>query len=131
MSQFSLNKSDRLKSKKAIERLFAQGQSVKGYPVVLIWESTSAQEGDRGIHVGFVAPRRKFPKAVDRNKVKRLMREAFRLNKATIAKVTPMNCKINLMVMYMPAEILSFQQVEHGMIKALKRLAAKLERLDS
>ncbi len=131
MSQFSLNKSDRLKSKKAIERLFANGQSVKGYPVILIWETTLPPAPSGSIRAGFIAPRRKFPKAVDRNKVKRLMREAYRLNKSIIEQVLPANLEINLMAMYMPAEIQTFQQVERGMIKALKRLAAKLESIDS
>ena len=125
MSDFKFDKHQKLKSRSAISSLFAHGKPAKGYPVQLIWEIPQDSECS-GIRVGFVAPKRKFRKAVDRNRVKRLMREAYRLNRHLLTSNQD-DLTLNIMVIYMPGEILSFEHVERGMAKALKRLRSKLE----
>lgn len=77
--QFSFPKSEKLKSEKAISRLFAEGKSVSVFPIKLIYLETP-NESDK-IKVAVSASKRNFKKAVDRNRIKRLLREAYRLNK--------------------------------------------------
>lgn len=76
-------KKEKLKSKKTIESLFVEGKNLREYPIKLIYLKTT-NEDEVPIKVGVVAPKKKFKKAVDRNRIKRLLREAYRLNKPLI-----------------------------------------------
>ena len=74
-------KKEKLKSKKLIEQLFSEGQSVAAYPLRLVYLNTTFDD-DALIKTGVSVSKRHFKLAVDRNRVKRLMREAYRLHKA-------------------------------------------------
>ncbi|MET6989478.1 ribonuclease P protein component [Sediminicola arcticus] len=80
---FTLHKKEKLKSKKLIEQLFAEGKSVSNYPVKLIYLKTVHDDGSK-IKTGVTASKRNFKSAVNRNRIKRLMRECYRLNKPLI-----------------------------------------------
>lgn len=74
-------KIEKLKSKKLIAQLFAEGKSVSAYPLRLVYLKTEFSDGAK-IKTSVSVPKRQFKKAVDRIRIKRLMREAYRLNKA-------------------------------------------------
>ena len=78
--RYSYNKVEKLKSKKLIEKLFSEGEAVLVYPLRLIYIESSFDE-DVKLKVGVSVSKRNFKKAVDRNKIKRQLREAYRLNK--------------------------------------------------
>lgn len=75
-------KSEKLKSKKSFDQLFSEGKSVKAFPLRLVYVPLG--EGSECHKIGVSAPKRNFKRAVDRNRLKRLMREAFRKNKFLI-----------------------------------------------
>lgn len=78
--QFRYQKKDKLKSKKLIEQLFSEGKAVTVYPLRLIYLKTNFN--DKTILKTGVSVSKKLHKtAVARNKIKRLMRETYRLNK--------------------------------------------------
>lgn len=77
---FTLGKDEKLKSRKAISELFQIGDSVKSFPIKMIYVSTNL-DYKHPIKVAFSVPKRKFKLAVHRNRIKRLMRECYRLNK--------------------------------------------------
>ena len=79
--RFSFGKKDKLKSKKLIEKLFSEGKSVSSYPLRLVYLEAHFEE-DILSKTGVSVSKRHFKKAVDRNRIKRLMRESFRLNRA-------------------------------------------------
>ena len=75
----TLKKSERLTSKTSIDQVYNEGNHINAFPFKLVWIEEFGAE--TGIKVVFSVPKRKFKKAVDRNKIKRLMREASRLHK--------------------------------------------------
>ena len=74
----TLGKEKRLKSRKIIDGLFKGGKSFSVFPFRVIYRIEDT--GDAATKAGFSAPAKKFKKAVDRNRIKRLTREAYRLN---------------------------------------------------
>lgn len=76
----SYKKIEKLKSQKLIEKLFSEGNSVAAYPLRLVYLKTSHQDSV-SVKTGVSVSKRNFKKAVHRNRLKRLMREAYRQNK--------------------------------------------------
>ena len=74
---------EKLKSKKLIDQLFIEGQSVSSYPIKLLYLKTELPF-DVAIQTGVTVPKKNFKSAVKRNRIKRLLRESYRLNKDQI-----------------------------------------------
>ncbi len=79
--QFTLGKRERLKSRKAIDQLFREGQRFSQSPIRVLYRETNAG----GLKFGVAVSSKLFKKAVDRNRVKRLLRETWRLQKNELA----------------------------------------------
>ena len=77
-----LRATERLKSRTAIEAAFRGGASVKAFPLLLVYRRIEGDEAAPPARIGFVAPKKAFRRAHDRNHVKRRMRESYRLQKA-------------------------------------------------
>jgi ribonuclease P protein component len=82
--KFTLGKDERLKSRKLIERLFRDGKSFAIFPFRVYYLAVPT-EGHSSLQAGFGAGSKNFKKAVDRNRIKRLTREAYRLQKQELA----------------------------------------------
>ena len=78
--RFTLGKDEKLKSKKAIEQLFAEGSRIKSFPLQLVYFKTT-HHTEALVKVGFTVPKRAVKLAVDRIRIKRIMREVYRKNK--------------------------------------------------
>lgn len=77
---FGHPKQEKLKSKKTIEQLFNEGKALTVFPLRLIYLKTDFEDGTV-LKTGVSVSKRLHKKAVDRIRIKRLMREAYRLNK--------------------------------------------------
>ncbi len=118
--RYTLKKSEILKHKKVISELFEKGSSFSIYPIKIIFRIKS--EGQHQVLIS--VPKKKFKKAVERNKIKRRLREAYRLNK----HILNLNdkSKLNIAYIYISEQILPFNFIQDKMIESLKRLINKI-----
>lgn len=79
MSRYTFGKKEKLCSKLVIDKLFKSGKSFKAYPLRVVYLPLS--ESDSAAKLLISVPKKRFGKAVSRNQIKRLIREAYRLNK--------------------------------------------------
>jgi len=108
----SYSKKEKLKSKKLIEELFAEGKVVSVFPLRLVYIKSSLKEGIN-LKTSVSVSKRNFKNAVDRNKIKRLMREAYRLNKASY--FNNITTQYAFMILYIGKEKPTYVQVETKM----------------
>lgn len=113
----SFGKTEKLKSVKRFAQLFEEGKSISGYPLKLIYIRIENQEVS--IKAGVTVPKRNFKSAVDRNKVKRLLREAYRRNKAVVFNNTDAN--FAFLFLYLGKEMPSFGQLDEKMKQVLNK----------
>jgi len=118
--KFSFNKKDKLKSKKLIDALFSQGQSVSSFPLRLVYLSTEFEDNVM-FKTGVSVSKKHFKRAVDRNRIKRLIREAFRLHKTEY--FNNISTPHAFMILYIGAEKPNLTLVENKM----KHLFEKFE----
>ena len=81
--QNTFKKQEKLKKSKLISQLFAEGNSLTEFPIKLIYLQKDHNSPFK-IQAGVSVPKRNFAKAVDRNRIKRLLREVYRKNKYLI-----------------------------------------------
>ncbi len=108
----SYSKKNKLKSKILIEQLFTEGQVVSVFPLRLIFIKTIFNNGV-DLKTGVSVSKRNFKKAVDRNKIKRFMREAYRLNKPLY--FNNITTQYAFMILYIGKEKPTYAQVETKM----------------
>lgn len=112
---FSFPKKEKLKRKKLFEQLFAEGKGISNYPVKLIYLRTALHEDVR-FQAGVTVSKRNFKKAVQRNRIKRLLREGYRLNKHLVFNNIEGN--FAFLFLYIGKEMPEYHQVETS-IKAI------------
>ena len=129
--QFTLGKEERLKSRKQIEQLFDKGKSfvVAPFRIYFIVNSESPiQKDESRLKFGTGVSAKNFKKAVDRNRIKRLTREAWRLQKNEIREKTSETQKqLNVFFIYTGKELPDFTTVKEKVAIALKKLADKID----
>jgi ribonuclease P protein component len=102
-------KAERLSGKKNIEDLYQSGEVIFSYPYKVVWKKISLS--DTPAKVVISVPKRSFKKAVDRNKIKRRIREAYRKNKKLLYDNIEDN-KLFLLFIYTPKTIEPFSVIE-------------------
>lgn len=120
--KFSFSNNEKLKSKKHIDLLFTQGKACSKFPLKMIYTTTDFSD-DVPLKTGVSVSKRNFKKAVDRNKIKRLLRECYRLNKHII--FNDLDEKYVCMFLYLGKEIPQFQDLNQKMERLLLDFKSK------
>ncbi len=126
MSLHSFNREERLKSRKIIAQLFSDGHSFGQYPLRLIWLAAALPKSKAPIQCTVSVAKKKFPKAVHRNRIRRQIKEAYRLNKHWVYEaLDPQEPQYAFMILYVAREALPYEEIEQAMKKMLKRFLKK------
>lgn len=109
---------EKLKSKSLIDSLFIEGRSVKAFPLRMVFLEAPLPYTDVSVQCGVSVSKRNHKLAVTRIKIKRLMREAYRLNKNLI---DTKGTTFAVLIIYTSRDVLSFQEINKATVKLLNR----------
>ena len=119
----------KLCSQKAIEHLFQQQTKVRQFPFVMHY-AVMELATKRDFQVVISAPKRIFRKAHDRNRIKRLMREVLRKNKAPLESMLQhKNVQVALFFIYTQKEELDHDVLQKKMKLLLEKLIKQLNNI--
>jgi len=116
----TFSKKEKLKSKKDVGVLFAEGKYLKAFPLKLIYVELPELDESIPYRVGVSVSKRLFKKAVNRNRIKRLIREAYRLNKQIIYK-TESEKTYAMMFLYSSKDQPEYHTIETALLKLLNK----------
>ena len=123
----TFRKEEKLCSQKLMGELFLSGNSLLCYPLRIVWKKFEVLPSEYPAQVGFSVPKRLFRRAVDRNRLKRLLRESYRLQKHLLYDVLNQSgTRIALMFVYIATEELPYSKVEPAVSKALQKISVQL-----
>lgn len=148
--QFTWNKKEKLKSRKRIERVFKEGKGLTLFPFKVLWllqpgtagspgkAGSSGSAGSRGkagssgsagspLQAGFGVSSRHFKRAVDRNRIKRLSREAYRLQKQPLFRqLEEKGLSLAVFFIYTGKDLPDYTTVTHKIGVALQKLIKEI-----
>ncbi|HMG15743.1 MAG TPA: ribonuclease P protein component [Saprospiraceae bacterium] len=121
MSNLSFKPEERLKHNKLIGQVFKEGTTIVGYPLRFLF-ITSPTDLIHPSQVAFSVPKRMFKRAVDRNLLKRRIREAYRLQKSDYYQLAENSQLYYLGIfIYVSKEILPYQDIQKAILKILSK----------
>lgn len=121
-----LRKSERLSSQKQIQALFTEGKSLNAPPFAIRY-SLLADQGLKSHQILVSVSKRNFKRAVDRNRIKRQIREAYRLNKHLLTDLTD---KYAIAYIYTLKKMMPYKDLENKLIESLSRLQTELSKIN-
>ena len=121
--RYTFKKDEKLKSRKTIEQLFKEGKSFSNFPFRVLLQFTDTAKAP--IQTGFAVSSKHFKKAVDRNRIKRLMREAYRLQKNELQSLlTHQQKQLAVFIIYVGNELpdydFIFEKTDHVLARLIK-----------
>ena len=126
MNSNTLGRAERLKSEKSISQIFESGKSLSVYPLRLIYQLKSPEK-DVSVKIGFAVPKKNFKRAIDRNLIKRRMREAYRLNKQILCgENNKPGCGLEMMLVYQAKKVEDYEKISSCLKNLMKRLSTRL-----
>ena len=134
--RFTLHKDERVTRRKVIEELFAAGRTFSSHPLRVFYltkaaaGSTGDESEDAPLQFGVGVSKRHFKKAVDRNRVKRLLKETYRLQKEPLLNAVQAKAlSLRVFVIFTGKELPLFEELKDKMAEALERLTKEVTRI--
>jgi ribonuclease P protein component len=131
----TLGKAEKLKSRKQIELLFAEGKGFTAFPVKVVYlvrqkDGPEVDNENAAVQVGVSASTRHFKHATDRNRIKRWLREAYRQQKHDLMELAEQKgISLSVFFIYLDKTLPTYDLLFDKMRYCLKRLRKKMEEL--
>lgn len=123
----SYNKTEKLKSRKLMEQVFAKGKSFSMFPIKVFYLQVTEQL-DFPVKVGVGVSSRNFKKAVHRNRIKRLLRESYRINKHPLHDaVKAQNENIAVFLLFLDKQLPSYEIIQAKMPLVIEKLSKAIQ----
>ena len=123
----TLGKQERIKGAKRIDVIFSSGDSFISYPLRIVYVKRIKENVDLSMLVS--VSKKRFKRAVKRNRVKRLVRESFRLNKTVFENLCQQyDIGIDIVFLYLKNELPGFHEIENAILKAASTLENRLKK---
>ena len=111
-----------LKRRVVMDQVFAEGRTAKSFPIVARFVETPP-DGPAPSRVAFTVSKRRFKRAVDRNRVKRLMREAWRHHRAEFESAILKGHQCAVVLIFVGKDLPDSETIQRAMVKLLNRMA--------
>jgi ribonuclease P protein component len=123
----SFSKTERLCSTKVISELFESGRKFNNHPLRIIWR-LSDKSDPQHIKILISVPKKYFTKAIERNLIKRRIREAYRKNKNILHSVLTEKASISVDIafIFVGKNITDYNELETKVISVLQNLVGLL-----
>lgn len=125
MTTLRLYKREKLCSKTAIDLIFTKGEGcvATSYPLRAVWRVNSYR-GNKDTQFLISVPKKRFKHAVDRVKLRRRIREAYRLNRVPLTDDE--NIAMDIAFIYLGNTIAPYKEIEQSLVKVLGKITASL-----
>lgn len=131
MTNNKFGKQYKLCKKTVIDDIFLHGKTIKEYPFVLRYIKTPL-DNNQPFQIVISAPKKLHRKAVTRNRIKRLCKEALRLNKLPLESFCKTNnYQLGLFLIFSSKEILSYELIDRKIKKLINKLIQQLDEQNS
>ena len=122
----TFKKYERLKREQHIDTLFQHGKAFSFSDLRFIYHVVPRTDEPSPVRAGFTVPKKKHKRAVKRNRLRRLMIEAWRQNKAAIYNHLSQDQQLHIFIIFTGKEVVDFSTVEDAMLKGIAKLQQEL-----
>lgn len=126
--RYTLGKKERLYKKNHFDELLSSGNSFVSYPLRGVFFLSEREEGDVPAQMAVSVSKKRFKRAVRRNRIKRLVRESYRLNKHQLYTIIPEGKTINILFIYLQDTIGEYSEFEKAIIGGIKKIRNHIEK---
>lgn len=113
---------ERLKREQHIDTLFRTGKAFSVYPLKFIWSLVPRNDDIAPVRAGVAVPKKKFRRANRRHRVRRLVTEAWRLNKHILYNAIPAGQQLHVFMVYVSAEEPDFSNLQAVVQQGIQKL---------
>lgn len=124
---FSYSRPEKLKSRTLLNQIFAEGKSINAFPLKLLYQVIDRKE-EVSVKAGVGVSSKHFKKAVDRNRIKRLLRESYRLQKHLLGNTVAENNQLILFFLYTGKEVPDSKIIFEKMQTLLLRISQSFQK---
>lgn len=125
--EYTLTKAERIYLQNRIDLLFTKGQSFIAYPLRVVYTIRQCSFDEPKVAILTSVSKKRFKRAVKRNRIKRLIKEAYRLNKSSFNKIySNQDQAIDIAFLYLKNELCEYSEIEKAVLKTVSILSEKL-----